>query len=477
MKKKHLLFLIIFIEGYVVLACELLAIRSLIPFVGSGVETISIIISSVLLPLAIGYNYGGTAFQIHYRNAKNKGSIISVRKIICRNISYAILIFSFGLSYPFLDIFFNILRNISINNYLIQTTIYSIFFLVWPVFLLGQTVPLVSNYLSTKYLSQITGKMLFFSTLGSFFGSVFSTIILMTYIGINYTVIVTLSLLFILVIILIIKDKWDASLIRTIFAMMIVFLLNNNNISHALGIISNNQYNLVQLVEEKNPHKDKYLRINHSISSKWSLDSKQMFPYIKYIETNFLQPIQNNKTLHDILIIGAGGFTLGYNDTSNRYTYVDIDKNLKNIAEEHLLPEKLKPNKKFIVSSARAFVHNTKEKYDIIIIDTYTNLLSIPMECITEGFLIDVKSHLKPNGIIIANIIAMPDFSDKFSVRYDNTFRSVFPNYTRQTIGKYNQTQSQFQKSFNIIYVYYNKKTIGDNAIYTDNKNSYSLDR
>jgi hypothetical protein len=38
MSKTRLFFLVILIEGYVVLACELLAIRQLIPFVGSGTE-------------------------------------------------------------------------------------------------------------------------------------------------------------------------------------------------------------------------------------------------------------------------------------------------------------------------------------------------------------------------------------------------------------------------------------------------------
>ncbi len=53
------LFLIIFLEGYVVLSTELLAIRLLLPFTGSGTDTVSIIIAAILMPLAFGYFAGG----------------------------------------------------------------------------------------------------------------------------------------------------------------------------------------------------------------------------------------------------------------------------------------------------------------------------------------------------------------------------------------------------------------------------------
>lgn len=76
MNKTQLLFLVILIEGYVVLATELLAIRTLIPFIGSGTETISIIISAVLLPLAFGYHVGGNAFKKTYAKAKVKNKKI-----------------------------------------------------------------------------------------------------------------------------------------------------------------------------------------------------------------------------------------------------------------------------------------------------------------------------------------------------------------------------------------------------------------
>ena len=53
------LFAVILLEGFVVLAFELLAIRQLIPFVGSSTDVVAIVIGAVLMPLSFGYYSGG----------------------------------------------------------------------------------------------------------------------------------------------------------------------------------------------------------------------------------------------------------------------------------------------------------------------------------------------------------------------------------------------------------------------------------
>jgi hypothetical protein len=121
MRKTSLLFLIILVEGYVVLACELLAIRQLIPFVGSGTEVIAIIISAVLLPLAIGYHRGGQAFASQYRTRRKQGKTpLTVRRLLLKNILSALFLLAFGLSYPFLELFFGTLTVAGFTNRIVQ---------------------------------------------------------------------------------------------------------------------------------------------------------------------------------------------------------------------------------------------------------------------------------------------------------------------------------------------------------------------
>lgn len=148
-------------------------------------------------------------------------------------------------------------------------------------------------------------------------------------------------------------------------------------------------------------------------------------------------------------------------------------------SKKHMPKPRLK-TKKFIASSARAFVHNHDKKYDLIFIDVFTNKISIPMECTTREFLLDVKNLLKENGVIAANIIASPTFSDKFTVRYHNTFSSVFPVFSRQIIGSHplwRGNDKKLESPTNTMYLYFYNQYTDDNSVYTDDKNTYSTDR
>lgn len=478
--KTQLLFLIILIEGYVVLASELLAIRQLIPFVGSGTDTISIIISAVLMPLAIGYHAGGTAYARHFRKHRQRMNarvrrLHSIRSLLLGNLLTALVILSLGLSYVMLELIFGLMSAAGLTSRLLQTGLYCAIFIIYPVFLLGQTVPLVSRYFSRRKLSEITGRMLFFSTIGSFLGSVFSTIVLMSTIGVHNTVIVTMTLLAGLAL-LINRHVFSFNTLIIVGTLGITLALNSPDVMRALNIVSDNNYNTIMVKDL--PEKDAVMMYaNRSSSSLLPKDPKNRFGYMKFVEDNFITPIQGGEERpRDILVLGAGGFTFGHNDKHNRYLFVDIDKTLKDVAEKHFLREKLSPNKSFAVASARAFLNGHKEKYDLIFIDVYSNDLAVPMEVTTREFLSDVKRVLKPGGIVLSNVIETADFRDLFTVRYDNTFASVFPGFSRQIIGEFNPWSSR-HKPHNVIYVYFDRKHIDDDTVYTDDLNTYSLDR
>lgn len=471
LSKNQLLFFTIFLEGYVVLACELIAIRTLIPFVGSGTEVISIIISAVLLPLAIGYHIGGQRYQ----KAQNKnGKAVSIRKILLRNLLSALLPLTFGLSYVFQEIFFGLIEMAGIEHHILQTGLFCIIFLVYPVYLLAQTIPLLSNYFSSRTLSSITGKMLAFSTLGSFGGSVISTIILMTTIGVHYTLIFTLGLL-VLVVLLLSRRWYNFDNVMALFFLGIAWLMNSGAMMDEMNIVANNQYGMTKIYQESDDVT--VMDINRSYSSSYSADPKKRFAYLQFIENNFINPsIKNNEKLK-ILVIGAGGFTVGVDDKFNEYTYVDIDASLKETAEKHLLPEPLGPNKNFKAISARAFLTRDDTLYDMIIIDAFTSIRSIPMEVVTKEFLLECQQQLAKNGVVISNIISAPKFTDAFTRRYYNTFQSVFPHFLLIPMHPLPNVWGEKPSSDNTLYVYFNSSVDDDDTVYTDNLNTYSLDR
>jgi predicted membrane-bound spermidine synthase len=476
MPRHLLLFLIIFIEGYVVLAVELLAMRQLVPFVGSDTIVISIVISAVLLPLAFGYYFGGQ-FQPGRRMRGRKGKqgrINGVRRKLMRNLFAAILVLSFGLSYLVMEMFFFLLHAGGIYHKVLQTGAYAVLFLSYPVFLLGQTVPLISNYFSNAHLSSITGRMLCFSTAGSFLGSVFSTLVLMSVVGVHNTALITIALLA-SALFLLSKRTLNSDTLFACIILALAFYLNSPMMISERGIIYSNQYNTVGVIDL--PDQDaKLLMTNRSPASKFAPDPKNRFPYLQYIEKQLIDTLPKDRPAK-ILVLGAGGFTMGWDDRFHQYTFVDIDKDLKEVSERYFLPEPLPDNKVFVPEAARVFInHADKASYDLVVVDFFNNIKSISLEVISVKFWQDLKGLLKPNGILVGNIIEHPAFGDRFTIRFHNTFSAGMPIFTRQVIGDFNPWLTR-KTVANVLYIYFNGADSADRTIYTDDKNTYFLDR
>ena len=466
------LFLIIFIEGYVVLSTELLAIRQLIPFTGNGTDTISIIIAAVLMPLAFGY-YAGGSFKPAVKGSQRE----TVRRRLLRNLAVAGIILSAGLSYSFINWTFETVFFVTdIYNRFFLTTLYALLFLVYPIYLLGQTVPLISNYFSRERLPVMAGRIMFFSTIGSFAGSVFCTLVLIALAGVHNAVIVTIAAITLMAFIIAKKDMWKAPAV-TVLALGIAILLNNESAMKRQGIVNDNAYNTVQ-IEDDLLQNFRILHLNRTYSSGINLDSTEpLFPYFKFVEDYFIAPLkQGDWPPHNILIIGAGGFALGRTDAKNNYIYVDIDPDLKDISEMLFLKEKIGVNKKFAALPARAFLNRSKDKFDLIILDIFLGPSYSPEHLVTREFFQQVKEHLKNGGVMVGNYVGSTSYQDEFSQNLDNTLRSVFPNLGRHLFGPV-ITQQNNKSDWNNIGYYYIHRPDASRTIYTDDLNKSFYDK
>jgi predicted membrane-bound spermidine synthase len=449
------------LEGYVVLAVELLAIRQLTPYVGNATDTVAIVIAAVLLPLAFGYEAGGRA-------GLNMGDEAGVRRCLTGNLLVAALILGLGLSHPSLAAFFEAIEGLGVTHRLVQTALYASLFLVYPIYLLGQTIPLVGHCFTYADLPRSTGKMLFFSTLGSFMGSVVSTLVLMSFLGVHNTVIVTLGILLLLAG-FVGWRSYPRHTAATAGLALGVLALNNGGVMQAYGVVSNNQYSQVQV--QTNPSENsRLLVVNNSPSSKVAAQPEHRFAYVNFINTDVIGKLDSARP-HRILVIGAGGFTIGLEDRANLYTYVDIDPALRQVSEEHFLRQKLTPNKNFVPESARAFLRRSRQTYDVVVLDTYTNRLDIPADLATRESFAAVRQALAPGGRVAMNIIASPTFADRFSRSIDATIRSVFPFVTRQAM-----TVAERDGVASILYLYRDQPD-DRHEVYTDDKNRVFLDR
>lgn len=453
---KFVLLAAVFIGGFSSLSLELIVLRQLSGFVGSTAITTSVVIGIFLAFMSLGY-YAGSEMKI---------ALNSIRRTVARDFLLVAVMVILASSYILLDIYFGLLGAAGIRSNVIKTFIYSLAFLSVAPYLFGKITALLSRYLH-RYNHNYTGKLMAVDTVGSVLGSILTTLAVMPFIGVNYTIVVVVVLTGAASVLL----SRCAGYFWFAWAVLAAVLLNRASLLHELyDIVENNAVSTISILDTDNGQA-RAMVINGGNSSKISVDRKYWFGYVRYIQENFIETLPKDRK-KDVLILGAGGFTMGEGDAFHNYTFLDIDRSLLKISEEKFLKHKLTPNKRFVVEDANQFLKDNAQKYDLIVLDTYSGMGIIPMDLITKEYFTRVKNNLKKGGIVVMNILTSPNFSDAFAVNLDNTIRSVFTHsLSRQVIGNFN---AWGQQRANVIYVYYDIADEG--GIYTADKNAVFYD-
>lgn len=456
LSRASLIFLI-FLNGYVSLSLELAVLRQLSFYVGSSAVITSIIMAIFLGFMSLGYFIGES----------QKISDARIRKIL--NISFLIIagLSVVGASFPLITHYFMVMYSGGITSGVIQTFLYSLIFLSVGPFLFGLNTTLLSRQLHS-YNKNCTGNIMAWDTIGSVFGSIATTLLLMPFLGVNYTVVLITVLAAVGA--LVVRHKWWTWCICLTMLVLSIYINSDTYQHKKFGILVNNANSTISVAEFEQA---RVLYMNGLPMSIYSPDGT-MADYVNYLNENFIYNMPR-KRVNKILVLGAGGFTLGLNDTRNDYTFVDIEHTLKEVSEKYFLGRKIPENKRFVVADASQYLKNTDEQYDFILLDVYSNSYQIPESLITAEFMARLRARVAPNGIIAMNMIVSPEFADKYSRVFDNTFRSVFPyNTSRQVIGSQNPWSAQDGHS-NVIYLFYNIEN--DGRIYTINKTPVIYDR
>jgi len=457
LSKRALIFLI-FLNGYVSLSLELVVLRQLSFYVGS-----SAVITSIIMAIFLGFMSFG-----YFLGESQKISDKKIRRIL--NVSFIViaLLSVCGASFPLITDYFNWMYLVGIKSGALQTFIYSLLFLSIGPFLFGFNTTLLSRQLRT-YDKNCTGGIMAWDTIGSVIGSVATTLILMPFIGVNYTVflITILSVLGAIVL----YRRWWVFLICALVLGGSLYLNSDVYQYERYGILVNNANSTISVAEFDD---EKIFYMNGLAMSVLNKNTGTTSSYIDYINNNFIYNMPQDRK-YKILVLGAGGFTLGLHDARNDYTFVDIEHTLKGVAEKHFLEQKLTKNKRFVVEDASQFLKNSDELYDFILLDIYSNSFQVPEGFITAEFMERLKSRVAPKGIITMNMIVYPEFADAYTRVFDNTFHAVFPyNTSRHVVDDFNPWRNTMGAS-NVVYVYYNVPN--DGRVYTINKTPVIYDR
>ncbi len=190
----------------------------------------------------------------------------------------------------------------------------------------------------------------------------------------------------------------------------------------------NSLYQYISVIEDATK-KERYLRNQKRDYSQGGISltspAKPLFEYtgITFISLAFL-----DREPTDVLFVGLGvGAMPRYFNRFYPNANVDIaeiDPDVLPVAQKYFFfreSERMKVH----AEDGRMFVKKTRKKYDMIFLDAYQNDY-IPFHLTTIEFLREVKSRLKEDGVVVANIVA--PFKNKFFDSMVVTYKKVFPH-------------------------------------------------
>ena len=441
---RFLIYAIVFIEGFCSLGAEIIALRRLVPHIGSSIVVTAPTIGFFLLALALGYASG----------AKVAGNYLN---IVARNFLIAAALAGIGLAGISVDWMFAHLQPASMA--------YLVFIggvlcpLAW---LLGQTVPILTNLMKAERTGEASGLALYWSTLGSFLGSLSLSLLVMQWFGVSAAVFACSAGLLIGALLLARRD-FKIALFSGLTAAMAAGL----NLQHEVTADTAYAEYIIGAVDLPGQKEPRAFWVNKSTAS--LLDDSEPPNYTRYIK-HLRQILLDDLGLKgkDILVLGAGGFTLSHREPLNRYTYVDIDPAIRDIAEKHFLREPARGE--FIADDARRFVATSERRFDAVVVDVYSSHTSIPSHLVTREFWASTRRVLKPDGVLLVNLILDGKLETPYARNLLATIDNVFGRCAVDVLHKA-KTLANVEVSC------FASSHPTETGIYVDEKNRADLDR
>ena len=405
----RLLFTIVFIEGYCSLGAEIIALRRLIPHVGSSIVVTAPTIGLFLLALALGYHSGSRVASDY-------------RKVVARNFMISAALMGAGLAGGSVNAIFSgtqagLAYLVFIGGMLCP--------LAW---LLGQTVPILTNLMLAQRSGEAAGRALYWSTLGSFLGSVTLSLVVMQMFGVWAAVLLG-ALMLVAGAALVQRPRPFAA---TLLAAIAALSLGANLGDRQRADTAYADYE-VQSVTRGGMVAPRAFVVNNQHAS--VIDDSQPPNHARYVQHMRRILLDDLGFVgRDVLVLGAGGFTLSQGEALNRYTYVDIDPAIRAIAERDFLREPIRGE--FVAADARRFVVDTKSRYDAVVVDVYSSRTSIPGHLVTREFWQDTRHALKPGGAMLANLILDGQLASSYARNLLATIESAYGRCAVEVLRK-----------------------------------------
>jgi spermidine synthase len=416
--------IVVFIASFCTLVIELVAGRIMAPYVGVSLYTWTSIIGVVLAGISIGAYLGGLIADRYPRSS-----------------TLGWLLFLSGLGAFFISPLTNLVgaaqfqTSLMIRILLITTIIFLV-----PSCLLGMISPVVVKLTlnNLEKTGNVVGKIYAFSTLGSILGTFATGFFLISWMG-------TRQILFTMGIILILSALvfggfFVRKKVLALFFIVFIPLIGafygyafKPPLDEETYFFKESNYYTIKLKRDTTRSGGEPLEaliLDHLVHSYTDLNDPLYleYEYIRIYEEMVRWQADKRRSFK-ALFIGGGGYTLP-RFIEAKYPQVgidvvEIDPDITRVVKSYLGVSEDTRIRSFN-EDGRWFVMNSKEQgsYDFIFGDAF-NDLSIPYHLTTKEFAMQLKRLLKPDGLLLANVI---DSFKKgaFMPSYIRTLEEVF---------------------------------------------------
>jgi predicted membrane-bound spermidine synthase len=433
MKRNTALLVVVFITGAVVLVTELVGMRMLAPYFGNTLYSTTSILTVILAALSVGYYFGG-------RFADQKPTLSVLFSIIAA--SGIILYISSTVSQPILN--FTTRLSLETGSLLSGMTLFFI-----PNVLLGMVSPYVVKIRSLTSQNKAgtnAGDVFFASTVGSIVGSLLTGFFLIPRFGLsNIFKSACVILILIGVIGLFLSKKKITGLIFLLLMSVSVLFSFLLVVGADPRIILSKDGTYQKLVVFDTQYKGRPVRVlsqDLNESSAIFLDGDDLvFDYTKYIEV-----IPPDRSIKNALVIGAGSYTIP-KYLSNTYPNIqidvlDIEQGLDQIARSYFKLSSA-PNIHTIVEDGRRYLSRSDVSYDLVYLDAYSSVHSVPQHLVTSDFFRLLRSRVSEGGIIMGNLIGRLDPHHLFIYSMQKTLANSLPGSDFYMMDERELTQDQ----------------------------------
>jgi spermidine synthase len=156
-------------------------------------------------------------------------------------------------------------------------------------------------------------------------------------------------------------------------------------------------------------------------------------PAHAYVEASakILEPVIGN--VRSMLVLGGAALSLPVAferwNPGMRIDVVEIDPEVTSLARQYFAYGRRNyPNIHVVHDDARVHLRKTQERYDLVYLDVFDHLLTVPWTMVTVQALEEMADHLEPDGLFVANVLSpLSEPGVAFLQRLRATLAQVYP--------------------------------------------------